>query len=294
MNPRTTAPTSDQLALRAIAEAPDERTRGRLVEDFLRPRVRTRGSFASMAAELCRTNGIREASQIDRYADEVLGILYEEAVKLINGIIADPTKVEKITSFDGFLFYQSKAPTRSHFDGGAGGIRPSGATARLRRRRELFKTRALLTDELGREPTNEEILEATNARMMRLRKDAARQSMIATMEDFESVDSVPLLPEEHDRSADSDDDSPLARHEARSLLDRVAELAATVEPGLDLVARAWLGGVYDGHGAPRELGEVAKECSLSIAQAAKAISRVQEIATSALEQEFGITAGGPR
>lgn len=293
MTPPTASPTADQRALAALAAATG-RERERLVEQFLRPRVAPRGSFASMAAELCRTNGVREASQIERYVPDVLGILYEEAVKILNAVCADPARVEKITSFDGFLFYQSKAPTRSHFDGGGAGIRPPGATARLRRWRELMRTRAMLLEERGQEPTKAEILEVTNDRMRRLRKDAARQSMIATMDDFESVDSVPLLPEEHDRSSDADDDSPLAAHEARSLLDRVAELAAQAEPGLDLVARAWLGGIYDGNRAPRELGEVAKECSLSIAQAAAAISRVQEIAAHAVVDEFGIDPDGSR
>ena len=291
--PRTGTLTADQQALAAIAAA-DGRHRERLVEEFLRPRVRPRGSFTSMAAELCRVNGIREVSQIEAHRDDVLGILYIEAVKILNGIAEDPTRVMKITSFDGFLFYQSKAPTRSHFDGGAAGIRPAGATARMRRRRELFKTRALLLQQWGREPSKSEILAETNKRMTSLRSDAARQSMVATMDDFESVDNVALLPEEHDRITGGPEESPLAKHEALTLLDKVAHAAGQVQPGLDAVARAWLGGVYDGHGAPRELGEVAKVCGLSIGQAAKAISRVQEIATSQLAAEFGISAGGAR
>ena len=271
----------ERAELEAIIAA-EGRTRANLLDDFARSKLR---DMRSIALQLCRVSGLDPMV----HGDDAVGVVETEFTRTVNAIVKDPSRLDRITSFNGFLYHHSKAPMRSYGDGTQSGEKPSGTTSLARRQRELARTQAALRADLNAEPTAEQIVEVTNARMRAKRKDAERQGMICTIEDLQQPTNVPLLPEENDAPVWMESDTPLAPHEARSFLRRAIEAAMEVDERLARVLSTWLGSTFDENvGGPRPVGEVARMMGLRVAEAAELIAAAQDLAVRVLEEEFGV------
>jgi hypothetical protein len=278
----------DVAALQAIAAAGTAVSRSRLEGDFL---AAHRRQFERNAASLCR----RSSLEVARHVDDVLQLLYEVATEVIRKAADDPSVLEAIasTSFDTYVFYQARPRVHSYAYSGQSG-RPSRSIGLARRQHELNRSRLALRAELGREPTDEEVVAATNDRMLRTRKDAAHQGMLCTLDDIRRPLTVTgLSDDDHDLPTTSNDPD-MARHEAvalmRMVLDRLAD-----DPRLTAVATAWFGGVFDpDYGAPRELADIARMTGLTRAKAADAIARIREVSAQVLVERLGIGPDGAR
>lgn len=286
--PSTNVPSSvaaaqfpERAELEAIIAA-EGRAQARLLDDFARTKIR---DMRSIALQLCRVSGLDPMV----HGDDAVGVVETQFTIIVNSLIKDPSRLDKITAFNGYLFHHSKAPMRSYGDGAQSGEKPSGTTALARRQRELARTQAALRAELNAEPTPEQIVEATNARMNAKRKDAARQGMISTIEDLQQPSNVPLLPEENDAPVWMHTDAPLAPHEARSFLRRAIACAMEADERLARVLAAWLGSTFDENvGGPRPLNEVAQMMGLRMAETAELIAAAQDLAVNVLRDEFGV------
>ena len=262
--------------------AADGKAREYLVDDFARAKLTT---YRRIAVALCRKAGLDPV----RHGDEATQIVAMECNRMLTEVIAEPARLAReVTSWDGRLYTRAKPKLRSYGDGAASGQSASGTTALARRQRELTRTRVALRAELEREPSDVEIVDGTNERMRRLRKDPARQSMISTVEDLRPVGVVPLL--ETDQESNFEDETPaLAPHEGRRVVTLLHEAAVEIDPVLANVVVAWLGGVYDPSvGAPRELEDVAAHVHITRARAAQYIAQAQSLAVTVLSQRFGI------
>lgn len=259
------------------------KARARLIDDFCRAKLET---FRSIGSLLCRKAGM----DVLRHADEVTQIVAMECVKMIHEIIADPDRLAReVTSWNGRLHTRAKPAVRSYADGAASGLAASGTTALARRQREMNRTRQALRAELEREPSDVEVVETTNDRMRRLRKDPARQSMICTVEDLKPTDMVALHDDDDDEKVYEDETPALAPHEGRRMVTLLARNVEADDPVLAAVVLAWLGGVYDPEvGAPREVHEVAAHVHITSGQAAEYIARAQSLAVTFLADRFGI------
>ena len=151
------------------------RQRQHLLDDFMRSKLRV---FRSIGHTLCRNASM----DVTRHLDEATAIVGAECVVMMNEIIADPTRLEKVTSFDGKLWVRCRPVFRTYCDSAAGGVNATGAIALSRRKREMGRMRESLRASYDREPTNEEIVEATNVKMNATRKNAARQAMVCSVE----------------------------------------------------------------------------------------------------------------
>lgn len=271
--------TEEAAELHAIADASGSE-RARLIDAFYRSKLAT---FRSIANLLCR----RAALDPTRHAEDVVQIVAIECMKMVDEAIADPASIDEIVRFDGRLHHRSRPPVRTYADGAASGEGASGATAKARRVRELNRTRAALRAELNTEPTNAQIVEVTNERMYRLRKDPARQSMICTLADLTST-QVTELADEPGRGYERDE-PPLARHETERAMDVLVARAGRIDPVLADIALAWLGGVYDPKvGAARTVREIARHLSMPVARVDEAMPYVTNLARQVMQREFGI------
>lgn len=259
------------------------RDRARKLDDFARAKGR---EMKSLALQLCRVSGLDPMT----HGDDAFGIVATQLTILCNSLIKDPTRLDKITAFNGYLYHHTKAAMKTYADGAQSGENPSGTTSLARRKRELARTHAALRAEMNAEPTPEQIVEATNARMRAKRSDAARQGMISTLEDLDPVGTVPLLPEENDAPVWMHSDAPLAPHEARQFLRAAIARAMEVDERLAKVLSAWLGSVFDpAIAAPRPVSEVAAIVGLRIPQTAELIAAGQDLCAAVLLERFGVS-----
>lgn len=271
--------TEEAAELHAIASAHGSE-RARLIDVFYRSKLAT---FRSIANLLCR----RASLDPTRHADDVVQIVAIECMKMLDEAIADPSSIDEIVRFDGRLHHRARPAVRTYADGASSGEGPSGATAKARRVRELSRTRASLRAELNAEPTDRQVVDVTNERMHRLRKDPARQSMICTLDDLTST-QVTELGDDQGRGYEHEE-PPLARHETERAMGVLLARAGRIDPLLADVASAWLGGVYDPKvGGARTVREIARHLSVPVARVDEAMPYVMNLARQVMQREFGI------
>lgn len=266
--------------------AADGVVRSRLIGDFVAGK---RADIRRVAYRLCHD------FRLDwrRHMDEVASMLDAECLTMIQEIIEHPSKLDYVTGWTGLLYRRARNEVRSYAHGGASGENLSGMDAVLRRRNELAKTRAALRADLNGEPTDQQVVEETNRRMLRPRKDAARQSMICSVDDLKPSGFVPLLDDDHDVPVE-DPSGDLMPHEARELI-RLIRKAVAGDPVMAAVCDAWIGGVYDETvGAPRDVNEIARLVHMPVAQVAEVLADLQNAAQQIATDEFGIARDEPQ
>lgn len=257
------------------------RTRQHLVDDFMRAKMKV---FRSIALKLCRTNSM----DITRHLDEATSIVAAECVAWVNELLAHPDRMEQVSSFDGKLWLRCRPVFRSYCDGAAGGVNASGAVALQRRMREMGRMREALRAQFDREPTNEEIVEKTNEKMRATRKDPERQSMICSLDDLRT-DPVAYSIGEHDLPG-AEAESLLAPHEATGTIAAVIRAAATHSDTLALVARAWIGDLYNpAVQSIRTPSQIAELLDMTPAAVSRQMSQLRVVARSYLADVLAIT-----
>ena len=276
--PRTRLPEQDAIDAMVAASG---RERARLINDFMASKMTV---FDGIARHLCRKSSLDPL----RHSDDVSSIVKIYCLEFLHAVLEDPSKMMKVTSFDGYISVQSRPRVRTYADSAASGDRPSGAVALARRQRELAKTRAALRSELDREPTDVEIVQTTNDRMRRLRKDAERQSMISTVADLQAVATVPLYEQDNDIPYEMED-GVLGPGEAKRLIEAVVAKAHVLNPKLAQVIDTWLSGLYDPVVAgPRDVNDVAQMTGLTPAATSQMIDAARTLAADTLAELFGV------
>lgn len=257
------------------------RERQHLLDDFMRSKLKV---FRSIGLKLCRTASM----DIARHADEATSIVAAEAVVMLNELIADPARLDQLQSFDGKLWVRCRPLFRTYADSAAGGKNASGAVALARRQRELGRMRDALRAQFDREPTHQEILEATNAKMRATRKDPERQSVLCTIDDLRA-DPVAYALLDHD-VAGVEHDPLLASHEAARTITAVIRVAAQTSYSLGLVARAWIGDLYNpAVQAVRTPSEIAALLGMQPPAVSRHLAQLRVVARSYLADMLSIT-----
>lgn len=278
--PEPSVPEREHLLQIAAAEGDHRR---RLADDFMREKM---PAIRSIARYLVRSNSLTFASHVD----DVTGIVAAECAEWLAEMIAEPAKIDLIRrSFDGVLYLRCRPKVKTYADGAASG-RPSGTVALARRLREAERTRDRLRSSLNREPTTPEIVETTNERMTATRKNPARQGMLLSEQDLQT-DVVSFELDDLDTPVGSDTgDDLLAAHEARATVDAVVEAADQIDEEHGLVARAWVGSLYDpDYQDVRTCAEVAQLVGLPTTRVRRVIARLRFTARAFLERELAVT-----
>lgn len=273
--------TYPEKALILEISAATGRARQHLLDDFMRAKLKV---FRSIAMKLCRTNSM----DITRHLDEATSIVAAECVAWLNELVAHPERLDQVSSFDGKLWLRCRPVFRSYCDGAAGGVNASGAVALQRRMREMGRMREALRAKFDREPTNVEIVEATNEKMRATRKDPERQSMICSLDDLRT-DPVTYSIGDHD-IAGSEAESLLAPHEASGTVAAVIKLATSHSETLGIVAKAWIGDLYNpAVQTIRTPAQIAEMLGMTPAAVSRQLSQLRVVARSYLADVLAIT-----
>lgn len=258
------------------------RNRQYLLDDFMRSKLKV---FRSIAFTLCR----KASMDIVRHLDEATAIVATECVIWMNEILVDPARLDQVTSFDGKLWLRCRPVFKSYCDGAAGGVNASGAVALARRKREMGRTREALRSAFDREPTNPEIVEATNVKMRAVRKDPDRQGMICSVDDLRTDPVAYALVNQND-VADSSDDPLLASHEASRTIASVIRVAEQTSVILGQVARCWIGDLYNpAVQTIRTPTQIAGELGMTAAAVSRQLAHLRVVARSYLSDVLAIT-----
>lgn len=270
-------------AVRAIAAAPAHR-QATLINDFLAARM---GLFRSIARHHCIKYGVSVADNVE----DLTSLVSLDAYKLVMKQIADPVELERVEVWEAMLRVISRSTVRGYLD--KDGTPGSGMSSTMRRIRLLHATREAMRRDEGREPTDQEVVDAHNALMRKNRADPVKQGVIATVADLavhrESVDVT-----DYDQDCSQPIDTEFVLHPVegprfiRTLVTRMAEYNPTLGTAADL----WLSGLYAEDQEPRvaTVREIAEAMGVTEAQARSFIRKIKEHAIKVASEVFGITA----
>jgi hypothetical protein len=160
--------TAEEIA--AIAAASGH-AREVLINDFMTRRM---DLFRRFAVGLTRRLGVHPDSR-----EDIAQLVAETAYLMLRNVNAKALP----TRWEGLLYVTANSRVRSYLESGA--YTPaSGMTSRTRRASKLAYTQGKLQSDLGREPTDAEVVHAWNAEAHERYADAVRQGMVASEADL--------------------------------------------------------------------------------------------------------------
>jgi len=244
-----TTPRATRDVVADIVSIDDRATRLSAVNSFLHSR---KGQFERMAASMLRTYRVRDMS----LTGDVANILAKTAYTIIEKMAGGWAPSNPSITFEVQVRMDSRAQVRSLLDHELPKL--SGSVGAQRRYREAQKTVTELSHLLGRAPTPEEIITATNSRLRTARKDAAREGLLVNEADLVapgaaimSIDSEnfhePLV---YDYQAGDGMSALMDLMTSRELVRSVVAACSEQSEELGVVARVWLATVLDSNTDP--------------------------------------------
>lgn len=175
----TTTPLQTPLGalLVDLSNAPAGPAQQHLIEQILRV---TDPLHRSIAAELCRF------FRLDRntWADEFSQTVRTTAWRLLREIAGSPANLAKIKSYRAILTYRSHHAATEFVDSTEGLSQSRGEKTQRRRLAEAARTREEFIRRGIPDPSTDQIIEATNRRLLARNPNAANQGMLLTRADF--------------------------------------------------------------------------------------------------------------
>lgn len=268
-------------AIRAIAAA-SGRKREYMIEDFFAAR---QGLFNQIGASLCRNFGVAAA----QHGEDFASIVAREAFLMLSEQLADDEQLEQVNVWEAMLKLRSKQIVRNFLDRDMSPAAEMSST--WRRVRLLNQTRDEMRLELGREPSDEEIVITHNTRMRANRSNPVKQGVIATVDDLH-VWRASADVDDHDRAEMIDPEFVLHPVEGPKFIKLLVERTAEYNERLGEAADLWLSGVYRTDGPPliRTPDEIAEKMGVSRSTARSYIRKIREYAIEVAAEAFGITA----
>ncbi|MGL5827738.1 MAG: hypothetical protein ACRCYU_23460 [Nocardioides sp.] len=238
---------ADQLRAISAAPLPERRP---LAEAFLKsidPHIR------SVAGRLCVHYRVDRNTWLDDFAS--LG--RQTAWSLIEEMVEHPDRLDEAVALGGLLDFRIRSTVSAFVDSSAGFNSMAGSAGASRRRRELRKTRDALLTELHREPSNIEVVKATNDRLAQTRADIVRQGMYCRPEDLLDPTTIDIA-NGHDIAATEAAETLLDPVDAERLVSLAIRRCSEISTVTADVARLWcadaLTGVPNAVRIGRELG----------------------------------------
>lgn len=267
-------------AIRAIAAAAPSH-RPRMIDAFMRARL---GLFRQIAYGLCRTYGLAA----DQHADDFASMVAETAYTTLARQIEDPEELDTVMIWEAKLRLTSRQVVREFLDKEMAPA--TQMTSVFRRLRVLNQTRDAMRMEFGREPSDREVVDEHNARMRKSRSNAAKQGVLASVDDL-GVYRAAADVDDHDRSEPVDTDFVLHPVEGPKFIKLLVERTAAYNERLGEAASLWLSGLYREDGPPMiaTAEEIAEALDVSKSTARAYIRKIKEYAVVVAQEEFNIT-----
>lgn len=217
------------------------------IEDYSRS---ARETYRQIAFHMCRTNNL----PANRHLDDVIQIVATRDYELILEAIEDPTIFDRINRWTGYLHDESRNAVKSYVDTTAGAAPMTGMTNLNRRRRLLSSMRQSMIMDGHDSPTDTEVVEATNERLYRTRRDPAKSGLICTVDDFYlTVSPLEVVP---DVATSGDLDSVIHSTEGAQIVAKAIEEATTESETFGVVLDCYFGELF-GDGATGQIPQTA-------------------------------------
>ncbi len=278
-----------------------------ILEDFARaqqPELRKIATRIAMSYRLDRTT----------HGGDVLSLVNEAFLLVVKDVRDGTLTVDEITSFTGMVSYRAKSRVRVWVDSSAGMNTASRQVSLKRRINQMRQTRDQLLVEGVCDPTAEQVVEETNRRMRAHRKDAARQGMLCTVEDYQVMNSGPAVElrdlesrsDPHDErgthgaagygeqvscTPDPNDQDGVLHSAERDLLVKVTiERCYQVSESHGKVAEAFFGtDMAASFDRPPTSADIADIVGIAAPTVRRKIAEVKQVAQEVLKTYFGIT-----
>lgn len=270
-------------ALRVIASA-EGAERDVLVDDFLRDHD---GLCRAIAARLCRQFRADQTT----WMDDFVSLTRIAAFNIIVEIIDRPPFLDEIRKFDLILGFRAKSAVTKFVESSAGFSYATGMTTARRRRDELERTREQLTIMMGAEPTDTQIVEATNERMLATRKNAKHEQMLATTDDLHlDTTTVDIDEVREDLSGAAQAEGVLHATERREVARLTIEECRMRGEELGAVAEMFMA-PFLGAGTAEQptASEISRRLGRSHTQVRKSLTTVREVASVILATKYDVT-----
>jgi hypothetical protein len=235
----------------------------------------------------CRAHGDRQF----QHADDVFNVISWELSKELRKELLSAAR----PPIGNFYAYFQKISQRESFKYFHSGERTgfSNATGATRRLSKINKTRKEMSIALGFEPSDQQVVDEVNRVAILTRKDAKKQGALVTLDDlkvttFSSLDGLAEEFGDSIWSSDDEDDVPLSRVEAPSLVTYIIEGCETVSLTLGKVAQAWIGDALSEPPVVRTDREIATMLALKLGTVTQLLDDCKAVAVAVCAEKFGL------
>lgn len=263
----------DQIRTAKSRAATDE-----LVEYFLAKMTPMHHQIARQLAHQYKRN--RNSIDLDEFYQEIQIAAYGLIREFADG------KIAEITSWRALLSTRVRNALPRHIDKFYNPL--SGQTELKRQIRKSAGIRLWLAQELGREPTDQEVVDETNRQMKEARSDESKVGELK-ISDLAADGPPQSLDDAGDRPdpASVESDSELHALEVTPLVGAVIDRCEAKNETCGAVARVWFG-VQLEHGYRPDGTEVAEAVGIRPTTARQYITRVKQVAKRVLAEKYGI------
>jgi hypothetical protein len=267
-------------AVRGLSGKPLDRALSQLLRAF-------QGHIWGWTKAACRTHGDREFM----YADDVFNVISLELSIFLRKELTKKTE-PPIVNFYAFFTKISQRESFAFFHSGeaTGFSNASGAT---RRASKINKTRKELGILMGREPSDQEVVDEVNRLAYETRSDPKKQGALVTLDDLKvtSFSSLDSLAEDFGDSiwaSEETEDVPISRVEAPTLIRYIVEGCYNVSTVLGDVAKAWIGDALSDPPVVRTEREISALLSLKLGAISDLLDDCKTVAVAVCSDKFSI------
>lgn len=259
-----------------------------LINEFIRARWK---QFQTMAYQACR----RANRDPQKFEDDVTSLMAMEAWNVVKNLVAEgPAKIRShgaTANFNYLIRWSVGNAVTKFFHSEAGGTAASGMDLYIRRQSQIRKTRDEISSREMREPTQAEIIEVTNARLMKTRKSPQQEGILLDESDFVQYSTAEYVPEVIDRELKHEnlsyhEDYLLHPAEGQQIVLATIAAAKEVSDELGMVAEIWLGDFYPNGGDATQQVSIMKRTGLPKWTVSRYIARIKQLALEQLESKL--------
>lgn len=210
-----------------------------------------------------------------RHREDLVGVIAVALTKWLQEL--DASRLEDVKSWPSFMFRIAAFGVRDYLNSSQVTV-ASKMSAFARRTRYIGYAQEKLRDELGREPTRDEVIEFANAEAARRLKDPKRQGALIDHQDFGDVARPAADVSELNMSSPAADANIAERLRVESAMDKVLSECARRSPGdeqLMSVVNEWVDIVASGDEPTPHI--ISRSLGLSMTATARALDMLNSV-----------------
>lgn len=265
-------------AVRAISQAPGNQ-QDDLINDFLRDHWPL---FVRTARQYCRTTGRPAASHLDDFTS----LVAEEALLMIREAIEDESTLDATRIWEALLKSRCRNRIRNWIR--ASDQPASGMSGKLRLSSQLHALKWTMTGDLGREPSDEEVVTENNRVMTATRKNPQKEAVLASVDDMKTEKYTADI-DLHGDIEVADYDCVISPLEGRAFLRSVTRAAWNHSEKMGAASAIWLEHVYENEESKDTTKAIASKLGIRQSEVPDVIAQIRALAEQVLMDSLGIS-----